>query len=52
MELGIRRDDNGRTPIERIVGDTTDVPEYINFGSYDLGGKNEVRDVTAHIIIT
>ena len=35
MELGIRRDDNGRTPIERIVGDTPDVPEYIDFGSYD-----------------
>ena len=35
MELGIRRDDNGQTPIERIIGDTPDVPEYIDFGSYD-----------------
>ena len=35
MELGIRRDDNGRTPIERITVDTPDVSEYIDFGIYD-----------------
>ena len=35
MELGITRDDNGRTPIERIAGDTPDAFEYTDFGFYD-----------------
>ena len=33
MELGIRRDGNGRTSIEHITGDIPDMPEY---------GKNDV----------
>ena len=35
MELGIRRDDNGRTPIEYIIGDTSNVSEYTICGFYN-----------------
>ena len=28
MELGIRQDDNGRTPVECITGDAPDVSKY------------------------
>ena len=35
MEFGIRRDDNGRSPIEYITGDTSDASEYTIRGFYN-----------------
>ena len=35
MELGIRQDDNGRTPVECITGDTPDVSKYSEYGVKD-----------------